>query len=133
MSCQERQAQAQVLEKIKAHPINETFYFWSREDKIQLLKLYKIFIDREPQLYELVYQNHNCDSWEDIFRDYDRVLLADKARGVDIAIDNLIEDPFGEVNFRENLRNNDNITNSDIYDVNNSSVIYNVNTNETDK
>lgn len=39
----------------------------------------------------VIYNYHGCDSWEDIFRDYDPIYLKDKATGVEIAIKELIE------------------------------------------
>ena len=39
----------------------------------------------------LINKYHGCDSWEDIFRDYDKNYLRDKADGVEIAIESLNE------------------------------------------
>jgi len=38
---------------------------------------------------DIVYDNHGCDTYEDIFRDYDRSLLKDKADGVKEALENI--------------------------------------------
>ena len=35
---------------------------------------------------KLIYKYHGCDSWEDIFRDYNITYLEDKSVGVEIAI-----------------------------------------------
>ena len=42
-------------------------------------------------LFDLIYKYHGCDSWEDIFRDYDKVYLKDKVIGVEIAIKEIVE------------------------------------------
>jgi hypothetical protein len=44
------------------------------------------YIEKESHIFHLIYQYHSCDSWEDIFRDYDKTYLKDKAKGVKIAI-----------------------------------------------
>ena len=65
---------------------------WSMEDKKQLLILYSIISRKEYLIFQLIYQHHGCDSWEDIFRNYDPSYLLDKARGVDIAIKSIVLD-----------------------------------------
>ena len=62
---------------------------WSREEKKQLLELYLIMSKKEALIYYLIWNNHECDSWEDIFRDFSRKLLEDKAIGVEVAIETL--------------------------------------------
>lgn len=64
---------------------------WSLEERKKLLEIYLIFCKKEPEIYSLIYSYHGCDSWEDIFRDYDIRELRDKARGVQIALDELYE------------------------------------------
>lgn len=59
---------------------------WSLEEKKQLLEIYLIISKKESQIFDLIYRYHGCDSWEDIFRDYNITDLNDKARGVKIAI-----------------------------------------------
>lgn len=59
---------------------------WSLEEKKQLLNIYHIISKKESAIFDLIYSNHGCDSWEDIFRDYDRQYLKDKASGVNVAI-----------------------------------------------
>lgn len=81
-----------ILEKLEN--LKETKEFslkWSTEEKIQLLKLYHIFCKKEAELFHLIYANHDCDSWEDIFRDYNPTLIQNKIKGVEIAIENLIK------------------------------------------
>jgi len=64
---------------------------WSLEEKKQLLDMYWIISKKERHIFGLIYQYHGCDSWEDIFRDYDTVYLNDKSKGVEIAINEIIE------------------------------------------
>jgi hypothetical protein len=65
---------------------------WSLEDKLQLLKIYYIICKNEKYIFDLIYNNHGCDSWEDIFRDYNEQYLVDKAEGVLVAIESLKEE-----------------------------------------
>ena len=55
----------------------------------KLLQIYLIFCKKEPEIFELIYRLHGCDSYEDIFRDYDYRYIEDKTTGVQIAIDEL--------------------------------------------
>lgn len=64
---------------------------WNKSELIELLKIYHIFCKKENHIFDLIYSNHGCDSWEDIFRDYDKQYLEDKARGVEIALTSLDE------------------------------------------
>jgi hypothetical protein len=74
-----------ILEKL-----NKTTNFWSEwtlNEKKELLEIYYILSKKERHIYDLIYSYHGCDSWEDIFRDYSRSFLIDKAEGVEIAIE----------------------------------------------
>jgi len=62
---------------------------WTEEEKQKMLEIYFLICKKESHLFDLVYSHQGCDSWEDIFRDYDEVLLEEKAEGVDMALDNL--------------------------------------------
>ena len=64
---------------------------WSLEDKKKLLELYLIISQKETDIFDLIYYYHGCDSWEDIFRDYDPRYLEDKKIGVEVAIKELDE------------------------------------------
>ena len=64
---------------------------WSLQEKKQLLDLYLIISKNEKHIFDLIYRYHGCDSWEDIFRDYDEIYLKDKSRGVEIAINEIVE------------------------------------------
>ena len=78
----------QNLEKIKDYDHWES---WSLEDKKELLELYYIISKKEKFIFGLIYNFHGCDSWEDIFRDYDSTYLKDKATGVKISIKEIAE------------------------------------------
>lgn len=60
-------------------------------EKKEILKLYYIMIKNETLLCDLVYSFHGCDSWEDIFRDYNEYEIESKADGILIAIRNMEE------------------------------------------
>jgi len=64
---------------------------WSLEEQKQLLDIYLIISKKETHIFKLIYKYHGCDSWEDIFRDYDIKILEDKAVGVEIAIEGITE------------------------------------------
>jgi len=64
---------------------------WSLEEKKKLLDIYLILSKKENYIFDLIYKFHGCDSWEDIFRDYDTNYLNDKTTGVEIAINEIME------------------------------------------
>ena len=64
---------------------------WSLEDKKKLLDIYFIISKKETHIFDLIYKYHGCDSYEDIFRDYSETYLNDKANGVEIAINEIVE------------------------------------------
>jgi len=66
---------------------NNVWKRWKLQEKKQLLEIYYILSKKEKHIYDLIYSFHGCDSWEDIFRDYSRSFLNDKAEGVEIAIE----------------------------------------------
>jgi len=83
-----------ILEKIKniqrsSNSGDGDWSDWTLEEKIKVLEVYLILCKKEKYIFELIYSNHGCDSWEDIFRDYDPTYLKDKMDGVKIAIENL--------------------------------------------
>lgn len=78
-----------IIEKLKV--TNSDWSKWSLEEKKQLLELYLLVTKKEHHIYKLVYDNHDCDSWEDIFRDFSMCHLDDKVRGVRVALDNVKE------------------------------------------
>ena len=83
----------EIIEKLKNLNVdtNNLCKKWSLKEKKQLLEIYCIFSKKEEHIYDLIYSYHGCDSWEDIFRDYSRSLLNDKAEGVEIAIESIDE------------------------------------------
>jgi len=78
-----------ILEKLTnlEEDTNNVWKGWTLQEKKQLLDIYYIFSKKERHIYDLIYSFHGCDSWEDIFRDYSRSLLTDKAEGVESAIE----------------------------------------------
>ena len=68
---------------------------WTSEEIKQLLNIYLIISKKEHHIFDLICNYHDCDSWEDIFRDYNIDYLEDKVRGVEIAIEKIekIEKP----------------------------------------
>ena len=81
-----------IIEKInQIEDPNTAFDDWTLEEMKQLLEIYLILSKKETHIFKLIYKYHGCDSWEDIFRDYDTTYLQDKARGVEIAIEEIKE------------------------------------------
>jgi hypothetical protein len=81
-----------VIEKLKQiKDDKQSFDNWSLEEQKQLLDIYLIISKKESHIFKLIYNYHECDSWEDIFRDYDKKMLEDKAAGVQIAIEEIKE------------------------------------------
>lgn len=76
----------QIVKKLSEKDIE--FKKWSKNERQVLLELYHIICSNEPAILDFVYSYHGCDSWEDIFRDYDKCLLSDKKDGVQVALDN---------------------------------------------
>jgi hypothetical protein len=64
---------------------------WTLEEKKKILDIYFIISKKETHIFDLIYNYHGCDSWEDIFRDYDSKYLEDKTTGVEIAINEIVE------------------------------------------
>ncbi len=77
------------LDKMKdnKNPFND----WSLDEIKQLLNSYFIISKKENHIFNLIYRFHGCDSWEDLFRDYNIKYLEDKADGVEIAINVVME------------------------------------------
>jgi hypothetical protein len=81
-----------IIEKInQIEDPNTAFDDWTLGEMKQLLEIYLILSKKENHIFNLIYKYHGCDSWEDIFRDYDKTYLQDKVRGVEIAIDEIKE------------------------------------------
>ena len=69
---------------------------WTLEEQKKLLDIYYTISKKEEYIFKLIYSYHGCDSWEDIFRDYSNVYLKDKAQGVKIAINEILENSDNE-------------------------------------
>ena len=82
-----------ILEKLKNMNVNDKNVWrgWTLDEKKKLLEVYFLISKKESHIYDLIYSYHGCDSWEDIFRDYSRSLLRDKAEGVEISIEAIDE------------------------------------------
>jgi hypothetical protein len=80
-----------IIEKLQKVKDNRMWDDWSLEEIKSLLDLYLIISKKEHHIFDLIYKYHGCDSWEDIFRDYDKVYLKDKVIGVEIAIKEIVE------------------------------------------
>lgn len=79
-----------LIEKLNQITNTKTaFTDWSLEEKKQLLDIYLIISKKEAHIFKLIYGYCGCDSWEDIFRDYDEQMLKDKVVGVQIAIEEI--------------------------------------------
>ena len=76
-----------ILEKLKK---DTTWDHWTLEEKKEILEIYYIISTKESRIFDLIYRYHGCDSWEDIFRDYDVNYLEDKASGVEMAINQIL-------------------------------------------
>jgi len=82
-----------LIEKLNQIKDNKNnFNDWSLEEQKQLLDIYFIISKKESHIFKLIYKYHGCDSWEDIFRDYDVKYLEDKAVGVEIAIEGITQE-----------------------------------------
>jgi hypothetical protein len=67
------------------------FKNWSLNEIKQLLDIYFIISKKENHIFNLIYSYHGCDSWEDIFRDYNIKYFEIKAEGVEISINEVME------------------------------------------
>lgn len=79
----------ELVDKLRNIQSSNQLYNWTQEEQRKLLELYLIISKKESYIFDLVYRYHQCDSWEDIFRDYSCNYLDEKASGVQVAIDNL--------------------------------------------
>ena len=80
-----------IIKKLNQLTDENAWDDWTVEEKRQLLDMYFIISKKESHIFDLIFTHHGCDSWEDIFRDYDVQYLKDKAEGVKIAIRELRE------------------------------------------
>ena len=80
-----------IIDKLNKIEDDNSLKNWTLEEKKKLLDIYFIISKKESHIFNLIYDYHGCDSWEDIFRDYDSRYLEDKTIGVKIAIDEIVE------------------------------------------
>ena len=80
-----------IIDKLTKIEDNNSWKNWTLEEKKKLLDIYFIISQKETHIFDLIYNYHGCDSWEDIFRDYDSKYLEDKTIGVEIAINEISE------------------------------------------
>ena len=80
-----------IIDKLSKIEDDKPFNNWTLEEQKKLLDLYFIISKKETHIFNLIYKYHGCDSWEDIFRDYDSEYLEDKTIGVEIAIDEIVK------------------------------------------
>ena len=78
-----------IIDKLTKIEDKTSWKNWSLEEKKELLDIYFIISKKETHIFDLIYDHHGCDSWEDIFRDYNSRYLEDKTVGVEIAIDEI--------------------------------------------
>lgn len=85
------------MEKHVIEKLNEIVYSrnpwknWSLEEQKTLLEIYLAISKKESYIFDLIWSLHGCDSWEDIFRDYNYIDFEDKISGVEVALDTLKE------------------------------------------
>jgi len=80
-----------IINKLNQNDTEFNWDDWTLEEKKKLLEIYYIISKKESSIFDLIYSYHGCDSWEDIFRDYDTTYLEDKTKGVEISIKEIIE------------------------------------------
>ena len=79
----------QIIEKLEKLEKTSMWNDWTIDEKKKILEMYLIFCKKERAIFKLIYQYHGCDSYEDIFRDYDKQYLKDKKKGVLLALDEM--------------------------------------------
>jgi len=80
-----------IIDKLSKIEDNDSWKKWTLEEKKKLLDIYFLISKKETHIFSLIYNYHDCDSWEDIFRDYDSEYLEDKTIGVETAINKIVE------------------------------------------
>ena len=81
-----------IIDKLTKIEDDNSWENWTLEEKKKLLDIYFKISQKETHIFDLIYNYHGCDSWEDIFRDYDTKYLEDKTIGVEIAINEIVEE-----------------------------------------
>jgi hypothetical protein len=81
-----------IVDKLKNLKESDEWKNWNIEEKKKLLDLYLIISKKEGHIFDLIYQCHRCDTWEDIFRDYSMDYLQEKENGVREALECVMYD-----------------------------------------
>lgn len=76
-----------LIKKLNKIENGDDLFRWSLEDQKRLMEMYLAISQKEYYIFDLIYQLHGSDSYEDIFRDYSYRYLEDKAAGVKEALD----------------------------------------------
>ena len=80
-----------IIDKLTKITDNNSWNNWTLEEKKKLFDIYFIISKTETHIFDLIYDYHGSDSWEDIFRDYDSRYFENKTTGIEIAIDEIVE------------------------------------------
>ena len=80
-----------IIHKLTKIENENSWKNWTLQEKKVLLDIYFIISKKEAHIFDLIYNCHGCDSWEDIFRDYDTKYLENKIIGIEIAINEIVE------------------------------------------
>lgn len=81
-----------IMEKLsKLQSNNSSWSDWDLQEIKKLLEIYFVICKNEAAIFDLIYGYHGCDSWEDIFRDFNSDHFDDKASGVQVAIEQVDE------------------------------------------
>ncbi len=84
----------QIIEKLNLIKNDENIYDnWNLNDIQMLLEIYYVICKKEHKLFDLVYNYHGDDFYEDIFRDYEINSINAKAEGVKEALE-VVNDEF---------------------------------------
>ena len=76
-----------IIEKLSKIEYSKNIWKnWSPEEIKKLLEIYLTIAKNEEYIYDLIYSIHGCDSWEDIFRDYNDRNFEDKVLGIQEAV-----------------------------------------------
>ena len=78
----------QIIQKLNNIKNNKNaFNNWNLDEIQELLNIYLIISKKEKYIFDLIYQHHDSDTYEDIFRDYKSDYFDDKVAGIKEAID----------------------------------------------
>ena len=75
-----------IIDKLTKITDNNSWNNWTLEEKKKLFDIYFIISKTETHIFDLIYDYHGSDSWEDIFRDYDSRYFENKTTGIEIVV-----------------------------------------------